>query len=140
VFSPIFFGLAGASFDIRAFFTWDWYFYVIFAMITIVAIVSKIVGCGVPAWLFLKNRTKGMKVGVGMVSRGEVGLIVAGVAISSGTISQSIYAAILGMIMVTTVIVPLWLRKMADKELPEFSEKEEEETATPPDYIPTYPL
>jgi len=46
-----------------------------------------------------------------MISRGEVGLIVAGVAISAGAITQSTYAIIMGMIMITTFIAPLFLRK-----------------------------
>ncbi len=138
IFSPVFFGLAGAQFDIRSFFTLDWFFYVFFIALVIVAIVSKMVGCGLPAIFFLKDRSKGIKVGYGMISRGEVGLIVAGVAISAGAISQSIYAAILGMIMITTVLAPLLLRRAYDKDPPE--EVLTEDKTNAPDYIPTYPL
>lgn len=76
-----------------------------------------------------------------MISRGEIGLIVAGVAISAGAISQSIYAAILGMIMITTILAPILLRRAYDKEPPEkaLTQTEAEDT-TAPDYIPTYPL
>ncbi|XHH09542.1 MAG: cation:proton antiporter [Candidatus Bathyarchaeia archaeon] len=111
IFSPVFFALAGAAFDIKAFFTLDWFFYAFFATLIVVAVVSKIVGCGLPAAFFLKCRVKGLRVGCGMISRGEVGLIVAGVAISAGAITQSTYAIILGMIMITTFIAPLLLRK-----------------------------
>ena len=73
-----------------------------------------------------------------MISRGEVGLIVAGVAITSGAITQSIYSAILGMIIFTTVLAPLLLRRAYEKdigdELPSYS------GCDAPDYIPTYPL
>ncbi len=41
--------------------------------------------------LFLKVKTKSMRVGIGMVSRGEVGLIVAGVGVTSGVLSTNIY-------------------------------------------------
>jgi Kef-type K+ transport system membrane component KefB len=139
VFSPIFFALAGAAFDIRAFFTTDWVFYAFFLSLIIIAIISKIIGCGLPAAFFLKSGAKGKRVGYGMISRGEVGLIVAGVAISAGAITQSTYAVILGMIMVTTFIAPLLLRKSFEN-----AESEEElpsdVDATAPDYIPTYPL
>ena len=111
IFSPVFFALAGAAFDIKAFFTLDWFFYAFFISLIVVAIFSKVVGCGLPAAFFLKSRVKGLRVGVGMISRGEVGLIVAGVAISAGAITQSTYAIILGMIMITTFIAPLLLRK-----------------------------
>ncbi len=140
IFSPVFFGLAGAQFDVRSFVSSDWFFYVFFAALVIVAIVSKLIGCGIPAALFLKDRSKGVKVGVGMISRGEVGLIVAGVAISAGAITRSTYAAILGMIMITTVLAPILLRRAYDKEPPEEALTASEDEANAPDYIPTYPL
>ncbi len=140
IFSPVFFALAGAEFDIRSFLTNDWFFYIFFIAIVVVAIVSKIVGCGLPAAYFLKNRCKGNKVGYGMMSRGEVGLIVAGVAISAGAITQSTYAAILGMIMITTILAPLLLRRECDKEKCEITQPEPEDETSAPDYIPTYPL
>jgi Kef-type K+ transport system membrane component KefB len=139
VFSPVFFALAGAQFDLRNFITSDWFFYVFFAALVIVAIISKVIGCGLPAAYFLKNRSKGNKVGIGMISRGEVGLIVAGVAISSGAITTSMYAAILGMIMITTVLAPILLRRSYDKEPFEEWPPTTEDTNSP-DYIPTYPL
>ncbi|MCW4009423.1 MAG: cation:proton antiporter [Candidatus Bathyarchaeota archaeon] len=135
IFSPVFFALAGAAFNIRSFITDDIWFYVFFILLVGVAFVSKIVGCGLPAAYFLKDKNKGLKVGIGMMSRGEVGLIVAGVAISAGAISQSTYAAILGMIMITTVLPPIWLKRSYDKEPPEELEEKD-----PPDMIPTYPL
>jgi Kef-type K+ transport system membrane component KefB len=138
IFSPVFFALAGAQFDIRSFVTSDWFFYFFFAALIIVAILSKMIGCGIPAALFLKDRSKGAKVGYGMISRGEVGLIVAGVAISANAISQSTYAAILGMIMITTVLAPLLLRKAYDNEPSDEEAPQTKEDA--PDYMPTYPL
>jgi Kef-type K+ transport system membrane component KefB len=138
VFSPVFFGLAGAAFDIRAFFTTDWFFYAFFLSLIAIAVISKIIGCGLPAAYFLKSRSKGIRVGYGMISRGEVGLIVAGVAISAGAITQSTYAAILGMIMVTTFIAPLLLRKSFDSDWEDELQNTDDTSA--PDYMPTYPL
>jgi Kef-type K+ transport system membrane component KefB len=140
VFSPVFFGLAGAQFDIRSFITSDWFFYVFFIALVIVAIISKMIGCGIPTAFFLKDRSKGAKVGYGMISRGEVGLIVAGVAISAEAITQSTYAAILGMIMITTVLAPILLRRAYDKDPPEEATTPTEDDTNAPDYIPTYPL
>jgi Kef-type K+ transport system membrane component KefB len=138
IFSPVFFALAGAQLDLRSFFTLDWFFYAFFITLVIVAVLSKMIGCGIPAAYFLKDRAKGAKVGYGMISRGEVGLIVAGVAISAGAITQSTYAAILGMIIVTTVLAPILLRKACDKDPPE--EATTEDSTNAPDYIPSYPL
>jgi Kef-type K+ transport system membrane component KefB len=77
IFSPVFFALAGAQFNIQSFITSDWMFYLFFLILVVVALVSKMIGCGLPAAYFLKSRSKGVKVGYGMISRGEVGLIVA---------------------------------------------------------------
>jgi Kef-type K+ transport system membrane component KefB len=75
-----------------------------------------------------------------MISRGEVGLIVAGVAISAKAITQSTYAAILGMIMITTILAPLLLRRAFDKDPPEEDTAIIGEDTNAPDCIPTYPL
>ena len=139
IFSPVFFALAGAAFNYRSFIAADFSFYVFFVGLVAIAIVSKLIGCGVPAFFFLKDKGKSLKVGVGMISRGEVGLVVAGVAISSGVISQSIYSAIIGMIMVTTILAPIWLKKAYDKEGPS-EESKDGVCENGPDSIPTYPL
>lgn len=135
VFSPVFFALAGAAFNIRSFITSDLGFYGFFILLVSVALLSKMIGCGLPAVRFLKDKDKGVRVGIGMISRGEVGLIVAGVAITSGVISQNLYAAIIGMVMVTTVLPPILLKRSYENVPPEEPEKEE-----PPDSVPTYPL
>jgi Kef-type K+ transport system membrane component KefB len=116
IFSPVFFALAGAQFNFRSFVTSDWGFSVFFFVFTIVAIVSKVVGCGVPAWLMLKDRGKGLKVGVSMISRGEVGLIVEGVAISAGVVSQSVYSALVSVVIVTTILAPLRIQKAYNRD------------------------
>ena len=68
--------------------------------------------------LFLKkDKTKSMRVGIGMVSRGEVGLIVAGVGVTSGVLSTDIYTSIIIMVAVTTIITPIWLKKSYKTEL-----------------------
>lgn len=57
-----------------------------------------------------------MKVGIGMISRGEVGLIVAGVGVSSGALTNDIYTAIIIMVAATTIITPIWLKISYKKE------------------------
>ena len=73
----------------------------------------------VPSFLFLKDKTKSARVGIGMISRGEVGLIVAGVGVTSGVLSTDIYTSIIIMVAVTTIITPIWLKKSYKKELVE---------------------
>jgi Kef-type K+ transport system membrane component KefB len=95
--------------------TGDWGFYGFFIALVVVAMVSKLIGCGIPAQFFFKNRPKALKVGIGMISRGEVGLIIAGVAISAQIITQSVYDAIIGMVIVTTILTPILLKRAYDK-------------------------
>src|SRR5215213_4253147 len=82
-----------------------------------IAIVTKLLGCGLPSLIFLKDKSKAMRVGIGMISRGEVGLIIAGVGATSGVLSGDVYTAIIVMVAVTTIITPIWLKKVYQKEL-----------------------
>jgi Kef-type K+ transport system membrane component KefB len=66
--------------------------------------------------IFLKNKSKAMKVGIGMISRGEVGLIVAGVGVTSGALPGDIYTAVIIMVAVTTIVTPIWLKKSYKNE------------------------
>lgn len=79
----------------------------------------QLVGCALPAMIFLKNKGKAMKVGIGMISRGEVGLIVAGVGVSSGALTNDIYTTVIVMVAVTTIVTPIWLKVSYRKDPPE---------------------
>jgi Kef-type K+ transport system membrane component KefB len=74
-------------------------------IIVAIAIFTKLIGCGIPSFAFLKNKSKAMKVGIGMISRGEVGLIVAGVRATSRVLSIDIYTALIIMVVVTATII-----------------------------------
>jgi Kef-type K+ transport system membrane component KefB len=108
IFAPLFFAIIGAQVDLRGV---NSNVLILSAVIVAVAIGTKLVGCGIPSLIFLKNKTKSMRVGIGMISRGEVGLIVAGVGVTSGALSADIYTAVIIMVAATTVISPIWLRK-----------------------------
>lgn len=107
LFSPIFFAVIGAEFNVNAL-TIDG-LWIIFLLIG-VAIISKLLGCGLPASLLLRDYKGGFRIGVGMISRGEVGLIIAGIGVTSGVISQSLYGAVVAMVISTTVITPIMLK------------------------------
>ena len=76
-----------------------------------VAIVAKMVGSGVFARLFGFTSKESIRVGVGMISRGEVGLIVAGYGLSHQLIGQQVFSASVVMVLATTMVTPplLWL-------------------------------
>ena len=107
IFAPLFFAIIGAQVDLRGV-NLDVLF--IAGIMIAIGVVTKLVGTGLPSIIFLKDRPKAMRVGIGMVSRGEVGLIVAGVGVSSGALSNDIYTAVIIMVAATTIITPIWLK------------------------------
>ena len=108
IFGTLFFAVIGAQIDPRAFLEVS-YFLVL--TVLLVAVVSKIIGCGIPAALFLKDPDKGLRVGVGMASRGEVGLVIAGLGASLGVFRGDVYTALVTVVLATTLLSPLMLRK-----------------------------
>lgn len=113
IFAPLFFAIIGAQVNLTGV---NLEVLFLSAIMIIVAIVSKLLGCGVPALLFLRSKSKAMKVGIGMISRGEVGLIVAGIGVTSGALSPNIYTTVIIMVAITTLITPIWLKKAYSKD------------------------
>jgi Kef-type K+ transport system membrane component KefB len=72
--------------------------------------LGKIIGCGLGARVSGFNTRESLRVGVGMVSRGEVGLIVAAVGLESGLIDSIVFASIVLVVLVTTLVTPVMLR------------------------------
>jgi Kef-type K+ transport system membrane component KefB len=114
IFAPLFFAIIGAQVDLRGV---NIDVLIISGIIIAIAISTKVLGCGLPSMLFLKDKTKSMRVGIGMVSRGEVGLIVAGVGVTTGVLSTDIYTSIIIMVAITTILTPIWLKKSYKSEL-----------------------
>jgi Kef-type K+ transport system membrane component KefB len=78
--------------------------------IVIVAVLGKIIGSGMGALLSKFNPRESLRVGVGMVSRGEVGLIVAGIGLQRQVIDQNEFSIIVLMVVMSTLITPILLR------------------------------
>lgn len=117
IFAPLFFAIIGAQVNLTGV---NLYVLFLTSIVVAVAIGTKLVGCGLPAMIFLKDRSKAMRVGIGMISRGEVGLIVAGIGVTSGALSSNIYTTVIIMVAVTTMITPIWLKKAYSKEQDSF--------------------
>jgi Kef-type K+ transport system membrane component KefB len=113
IFAPLFFAIIGAQVNLTGV---NLYVLFLTSIVVAVAIGTKLVGCGLPARIFLKDGSKAMRVGIGMISRGEVGLIVAGIGVTSGALSSNIYTTVIIMVAVTTMITPIWLKKAYSKE------------------------
>ncbi len=114
IFAPLFFAIIGAQVNLTGV-NWDVLF--LTSIVVAVAIITKLMGCGLPAMIFLKDRSKAMRVGIGMISRGEVGLIVAGIGVTSGALTSNIYTTLIIMVAITTMITPIWLKKEYNKEV-----------------------
>ncbi len=105
--SPIFFasiGLAVTLNDMSA-------VVIIFAVaILLVAVISKILGCGLGAKLCGYTNKEAIQIGAGMVSRGEVALIVANKGAEVGLMSSNLFGPIVIMVVVTTILAPILLK------------------------------
>jgi len=128
--APYFFFTMGARLNVRVF---DRSILFAAVMVTLLAILSKMVACGLP---MLKEGWRGfLRVGVGMTPRGEVALIVALIGLQMKMISQRAYAIVIFMTAATTLLAPPLLKVLYRDAIaaPEVLEVETEtsETATP---------
>ncbi len=114
IVAPLFFAIIGAHVDLRQISEVDIIF--LFAVLA-VAILSKVVGCGIPATILLKNNTKGFRIGFGMIARGEVAFITAGIGVVSGVLPDFIYTTLIIVILATIVITPILLKNSFKSEL-----------------------
>jgi Kef-type K+ transport system membrane component KefB len=112
-FVPIFFVGIGLSVDMGAMSGGVWGLALV---LTAVAITSKIVGCGLGGKLAGFSNREALQLGIGMVSRGEVGLIVASFALAEGLIGQSAFSAVIFMVIVATLVTPPLLRASFARE------------------------
>lgn len=106
VFVPVFFISIGLSADGRQLgehvgFT---------ILLVVVAIVTKVIGSGLFARLLGFTNQQAVRVGIGMISRGEVGLIVAGYGLAYGIIGRDIFSASVIVVLATTMVTPPLLR------------------------------
>jgi len=76
------------------------------AIYTVLAIFSKVIGCATPAICCGFNTRGSLRIGVGMLPRGEVALIVAGIGLAAGIVSQEIFSVGVLMTLATTVVAP----------------------------------
>ncbi len=112
--APFFFFVMGARLDIHLFNGEVWKTAII---ISLLAIVSKVLGCGLP--MLGEGMSSALKVGVGMMPRGEVALIVALIGLQMKAITQPAYAVVIFMAGVTTILAPPLLRYLFRNVEPE---------------------
>jgi len=103
-------------------------------LLVLVAIVGKVIGAGLFARFLGFSNQESTRVGIGMISRGEVGLIVAGYGLSNGIIGQQVFSASVIMVLVTTMITPPLLRLVFPRR-PRTDATIEETVVGPPEGI-----
>lgn len=104
IFASIFFVSLGVLVDFKAMeLNVLWFLLALTAM----GIVTKVLGCSIPAKLMGLSSRDSMVIGFGMTPRGEVAMIVALLGLDRGIIDQPLYAAVVAMSLITTIIPPL---------------------------------
>jgi len=107
LFVPIFFIGIGLGVDLReldASMLW------IMLAVSAIAVLGKIIGAGGGARFSHFSWKESLQIGIGMVSRGEVGLIIAKIGMDEGYLSSSFFSVIIGVVLITTLITPPLLR------------------------------
>ena len=109
---PFFFLNVGMQVDITSF--TEVTMIALAGILIVLAIVSKYVGCGIGARIGDRGLSKQSRniIGMGMVPRGEVGIIVASIGLSKGAITPELYAMVIAMAVATTIIAPPILSRL----------------------------
>jgi Kef-type K+ transport system membrane component KefB len=128
--APYFFFAIGARLNLQLF---DGSVLATAVVISFLAIISKVIGCGFP--MLREGWPSALRVGVGMMPRGEVALIVALVGLQSQIVTQSTYAIVVFMTAVTTLLAPPLLRVLFRSEMPQADEEPDEDTTVAPVHL-----
>ncbi len=114
IFTPLFFVYAGSLVNLeevaRTFLTGT--FIITAITILVFGFISKILGCALTARLLGFDKKTALIVGVGMVPRAEVMLVTAAMALELGIMSYHVYSALLTLIIVSSIAVPIMLKKI----------------------------
>ena len=111
--APVFFASVGLAVNLKELSPNILAFAVI---LTVVAILTKVVGCGIGALMCKYPKIESLRVGVGMISRGEVALIVANKGAKVGLMKTAFFAPLILMVIVTTIITPILLKLVFKRE------------------------
>jgi Kef-type K+ transport system membrane component KefB len=107
LFVPLFFIVTGANVNPYAIINGN---FLLIGILGLGAVVTKLVGCGIPAQRFLRSKERGLRVGYGMISRGEIGLVIANIGKTYRIINDQVYVALIVVIFLTTILPPILLR------------------------------
>ncbi|MCT6914560.1 MAG: cation:proton antiporter [Bacillus wiedmannii] len=106
MFVPVFFVSIGMNITFDGIGNQIWFI----LALTVIAVLTKLIGCGLGARMTGFDAKSSAIIGAGMVSRGEVALIIAGTGLSSGLLAQDYFTAIVIVVILTTMITPPMLK------------------------------
>ena len=109
VFAPIFFAGIGLKVSFESMNLMLLFFSIAFV---VVACISKIIGCGLTSKLCRFNWNDSLKIGIGMMTRGEVALITAQKGLAAGLITSEYFTAVILMILVSSILAPILLKTL----------------------------
>ncbi|MEG1068424.1 MAG: cation:proton antiporter [Anaerovoracaceae bacterium] len=107
-FSPIFFASIGIKTEISGMTT---NLLIFSLLILVIAILSKVIGCSIGARLCKYTPSESFHIGIGMISRGEVALIVAQKGYNLGLLHSALFSPVVLVVIVTTMVTPILLKK-----------------------------
>lgn len=103
-FVPLFFAVMGMMVNVGEMLSAE--VLLIGVVYTAAAVLAKIIGCGLPTLALGFNAKGAMRIGTGMIPRGEVALIIAGIGITAGILSEQLFGVVIMMTLVTTLVAP----------------------------------
>ena len=106
-FVPIFFAVMGMMVNVGEMLSKE--VLVFGAIYTVIAILAKVIGCAFPAMLMGFNFKGGLRIGCGMIPRGEVALIIAGIGLTAGILDEKLFGVVILMTLVTTLVAAPFL-------------------------------
>lgn len=113
IFGPIFFVSIGLKTNLRELDTTILLFSLAFVL---VGLVGKIIGCGGMAKILKYNNSDSLKIGVGMMTRGEVALIVAQRGLNAGILESKFFTSVILLIVISSIITPVILKAIYAKD------------------------
>ena len=112
IFGPVFFAGIGLKTNVQGLSAAILLFSVCFVL---VALLSKIIGCGLVGLLTHHSGVDSLKIGVGMMTRGEVALIVAQKGLSVGLLNSVYFTPVILLIIISSVLTPILLKLLYNK-------------------------
>jgi Kef-type K+ transport system membrane component KefB/mannitol/fructose-specific phosphotransferase system IIA component (Ntr-type) len=103
-FVPLFFAIMGMMVNVRELLSV--HILIFGGIYTLAAVFAKVIGCGGPALLLGFNVKGALRIGIGMVPRGEVALIIAGIGLTLGVLDNQLFAIIIMLTLISTIIAP----------------------------------